>query len=301
MNDIPVVRTRASLLPSLAAVALGLAVCAWPAVRAQGNDTGRIYVAVTEKGGKPIKGLKAADFTVTEGGAAKTVLSAEPATDPVSVALLVDRFGRDSTFSILAVRGAIDNIVKTLHAANADTEISLMTIDPAAVPQIPFTMSAVEVSAYISKLPPGVDQSVLLEGVVAASRSMAQAKYPRRAIFGVVAGYKVDASAVEAPTLATALRQSRASLWVLEGRSSFGSGSPSPARDAMLTQAVPASGGASASVGVGTALETQAKRLTETLLSQYLVTYAAPGSASSLAVSVKTKDAKVLAPAWIAR
>ena len=271
-------------------------------VRAQGNDTRVVYAAVTDKGGKPLKGLTAAQFAVGEDRTMKTVLSVEPATGPLSVALLVDRFGPDATFSILAVRGAIDSIVKTLHAANRDSEISLTTIDPAAVPQLPFTMSAVELSNVIKRLPPGVDQSVLLDGIVTASRSMAAAKYPRRAIVAVVAGYKVEGSSVEGPVLASALRQSRASLWVVEGRSSFGGGAPNGARDAMLPLAVPASGGASVSVGVGTALETMAKRLTETLASQYAVTYAAPSaSASALAVSVNVKNAKVLAPAWIAR
>jgi hypothetical protein len=284
-----------------AGLSLVIVCTAPPFLRAQGNDTARIYAVVTDKGGKPIKGLTAADFAVTEDGAGKRVLTAEPAAGPLSIALLVDRFGQDATFNILAVRGALDTLVKTLHA-HADTEMSLTTIDPAAVPQIPFTMSAAAIGDYIKHLPPGVDQSVLLEGIMTASRSMSAAKYPRRAIVALVAGYKVEASAVEGPALADALRQSRSSLWVLEGRSSFGAGSPSPARDAMLTLAVPASGGAKASVGVGTALGTQAKRLAELLMSQYEVTYAAPStSATELAVSVNVKNAKVMAPVWIAR
>jgi hypothetical protein len=271
-------------------------------VRAQGGDSTRVYVAVTDKGGKPIKALGPADFAVAEDGQSKTVISAEPAADPLSVALLVDRFGQDATYSILAVRGALENVVKTLYAANAGTEMSLTTIDPAAVPQIPFTMSAVTVTNFIRKLAPGVDQSVLLEGIVAASRAMSGARGPRRAIVAVIAGYKSEASRVEMPDLGHELRLSRASLWVLEGRSSFGGGAPSAGRDAILTQAVPTSGGASLSVAIGTALETQAKRLAETLASQYAVTYAAPArGASTLAVSVQVKNAKVMAPTWIAR
>jgi len=93
-----------------------------------------------------------------------------------------------------------------------------------------------------------------------------------------------------------------ASLWVVEGRSAFGGGVNSGARDAALTMLVPASGGARVTVGIGTALETQAKKIAETLASQYAVTYAAPRlNARDLAVSVKIKDAKVMAPTWIAR
>jgi len=286
----------------LAALGLSAMALFGPAsVGAQGNDTATVFATVTDKGGKPIKALTIADFSVTEDGASKKVLAIEPAGGPLSVALLIDRFGEDGTFNVLAVRGALSNIVKTLHV-NPDTEISVTTIDPAAVPQLPFTMSAAQIMSFIDKMPPGVGQSSLIEGIVAASRSMARAKYPRRAIFAVVAGYKPEADTQELPQVAAALRLSGASLWVLEGRSGFGGGSVSSVRDAALTSTVPASGGARASVSVGTALETQAKHLAELLASQYAVTYAAPsGSAKALTVSAAGKDVKVIAPTWIAR
>lgn len=269
---------------------------------AQGNDSATVFVAVTDKGGKPIKALTIADFSVTENGTTKKVLSVEPAGGPLSVALLIDRFGQDATFNVLDVRTALSTVVKALHAANPDTEISVTTIDPAAVPQIPFTVSSVEVLKFIDRMPPGVEQSVLLEGIMAASRSMARAKYPRRAIFAVIAGYKSEGHPPEVDRVAAALRESGASLWVLEGRSSFGGGAVSAPRETALTFAVPASGGARFAVSVGTALPTQAKKLVETLASQYAVTYAAPsGGAGKVSVSASGKDVKVIAPSWFER
>lgn len=286
----------------VASLLLAVGLAGATGVRAQGGDSTRVYVAVTDKGGKPIKALGPADFAVTEDGQPKTVISAEPATDPLSVALLVDRFGQDPTYSMLAVRGALENIVKALHAANAGAEISVTTIDPVAVPQVPFTMNAVTVTNFIRKLAPGVDQEVLLDGIVSASQSMSGARGPRRAIVGVIAGYKADFGGDNMQVMSNALQQSRASLWILEGRSSFGGGFSSASRDAILSRFVPMSGGASLSVAIGTALETQAKRLAEILASQYAVTYAAPArAASTLAVSVQVKNAKVMAPTWIAR
>ena len=291
---------KATVMVASLVLAAGLA--AGTGLGAQGGDAVRVYVAVADKGGAPIKALTAADFTVTEDGQMKQVIAAEPAAEPLSVALVVDRFGQDPTYSILAVRGALENIVKALHAANADTEISVTTIDPAAVLQIPFTMSAVTVTNFIRKLAPGVDQEVLIDGVVSASRSMAGARGPRRAIVGVIAGYKADFGGDNIPVMAEALQQSQASLWILEGRSSFGGGFTSASRDVILSRFVPASGGASLSVAIGNALETQATRLAQALASQYVVTYAAPArGASALAVSVSIKNAKVMAPTWIAR
>jgi hypothetical protein len=287
--------------PFSIAVAASLSIITLVSAAGQGNDTATVFVAVTDKGGKSLKTMTLADFSVTEDGAPKKVLSVEPAGGPMSVALLVDRFGQDETFNVLAVRGALDTIVKTLRV-NPDTEISLTTIDPAAVPQIPFTASTVAITKFIDRMAPGVDQAVLLEGIVSASQSMARAKYPRRAIFAVIAGGKSEGTPPEIDRVASALRQSGASLWVLEGRSSFGGGDVSLAREAALTFAVPESGGARLAVSVGTALETQAKRLAETLVSQYAVTYAAPaGTAKVLAVSVTGKNVKVIAPGWISR
>ncbi len=286
----------------VASLLLAAGVAGVPQIRAQGGDSARVYVAVTDKGGKPITALGPADFAVSEDGQTKTVLDAEPAAEPLSVALLVDRFGQDATYSILAVRGALENIVKALHAANADTEISVTTIDPAAVPQIPFTMSAVTVTNFIRKLAPGVDQAVLLDGIISASQSMSGVRGPRRAIVGVIAGYKADFGGDNMPAMSHALQQSQASLWILEGRSSFGGGFSSTSRDAILSRFVPMSGGASLSVAIGTALETQARRLAGMLASQYAVTYAAPArGAATLAVSVRITNAKVMAPSWITR
>jgi hypothetical protein len=287
--------------PALLAVIASVSLAASRPASPQGSDTATVYATVTDKGGKPLKGLTAAQFSVEENGNARKVLTVEPATGPISVALLVDRFGQDSTFNILAVRGAAQTIAKTLHL-NPDTEISVTTIDLAAVPQVPFTQNAAEIANFIKHMPPGVDQSVLLDGIIAGSRAMANAKFPRRAIVALVAGYKVEVNSVDWPLLADTLRRSRASLWILEGRSSFGNGAPNSGRDAMMTKVVPSSGGAKFSVSVGTALETQAKKLAELLLAQYAVTYAAPsGTTSKLAVTVDVKDAKVLAPVWIAR
>ena len=79
---------RASWIVRLTLYGLAVMVCAPAAQR----DAATIYVTVTDKGGKPIKGLTAADFTIKEDETVKTVLAAAPASEALSVPLLVDRF-----------------------------------------------------------------------------------------------------------------------------------------------------------------------------------------------------------------
>lgn len=272
----------------------------WVSVPLAQEDSARIYVTVTDKGGKPLKGLTAADFSVSENGEAKTVVSVEPATDPLSVAVLVDRFGQDANYGVLTVRAAISAMLKPLLASHPDTEISITTIDPASVPQVRFTNEPMVFKKFVDRVATGVEQSVLLNGIQMAAENMRDAKFKRRAIMAIFAGYKADASSGDGTKFADGLRNSGASLWALEGRSSFSSPAIAPIRDQALYTAVPISGGMASTVAAGAGLENQARRLSEALVSQYLVTYSVPFVTSNKrTVTVSRKDAKVAAPVWI--
>ncbi len=274
----------------------------WVAAPLAQEDTARIYVTVVDKSGKPMRGLTAADFSVAENDVVKTVISVEPATEPLSVALLVDRFGQDANYGVITVRAAIAAMIKPLLASHPETEVSITTIDPAAVPQIAFTNTPMRFTNFINHVVTGVEQSVVLNGVEMAALSMREAKHRRRAIMAIFAGYKVDASSGDGTRLADVLRNSGASLWTLEGRSSFSSPAIAPIRDQALYMAVPISGGMASTVSAGAGIENQARRLSDALVAQYVVTYGVPSvSSNKRTVAVSRKDAKVAAPVWIAR
>jgi hypothetical protein len=283
-------------LASVVAVAAAAIVVRAAPVR---PDVARVYVTVLDEKNKPLTKLTAADFSVKEDGAAKTIVTVEPATSPLAVALVSDHFGGDSTYSLLDLRAALESVVKRVHKNPGGASMAFYTIDPASVRAVDFTESEAAMTAAVNKVNPGVEQAVLLEGIVDASRALASASTDRRVIFAVVAGYKLDLSTVPSADVAREMHAAGVSLWVLEGRSPAGSTVSNANRDQILNAGVHLSGGVRASVAVGTALETQGTRLVDLILAQYAVTYAAPSAtAKALDVAVGVPGAKVIAPGW---
>src|SRR5256885_2738 len=80
----PTVRVSAPLF-ALVATAVAL-----PAHAAGKPQTRHVFVHVVDQRGAPVDGLTASDFQLTEGGVARVVTHAGPATDPMRIALFLD-------------------------------------------------------------------------------------------------------------------------------------------------------------------------------------------------------------------
>src|ERR1041385_8273804 len=89
------------------------AACAIPAALAAQRKPVDIYVSVVDGKGEAVTGLQAADFRVREDGVAREVLKAGPATEPLTVALLVDD-SQATTPATQMIREAVDDFLTGL-------------------------------------------------------------------------------------------------------------------------------------------------------------------------------------------
>ncbi len=126
----------------IVAIALALAILAEPqdtqrTPRASDKRTRDIYVSVVDSSGKAVTGLTAEDFTVREDGVVREVTSAGPATEQLTISMLVD----DSQAAADAIQFMRDAIPAFVQRLNGKAEIAIATIGERPTNQIDYTTS----------------------------------------------------------------------------------------------------------------------------------------------------------------
>ena len=150
------------------------------AVTAQAKPTA-IYVSVVDDKGEAAKGLAAADFHVKEDGVTREVLSAGPATDPLTVALIVDD-SQAATPAIQMIREGAENFVTALAGK---AEISLQTFGErptVAVEVHDGTRKGCSTASTGSSIAARARARALLEAIVEASKGLEKKKAARPVI-----------------------------------------------------------------------------------------------------------------------
>jgi hypothetical protein len=265
---------------ALVAACVAGAVVVLPAQQARS-----FLVTVTDDAHKPVTGLGAEDFAIKDGGARQPVISAEPATGPLAVDILVTEWMEVATPT--KVERAAAELIHGADAANT-VQAPYLTVEgpygmtPFATPPPP-----PDPRKYALSVTDGVfDRAPILGGTSA----------DRRALLMIVNAPATlrEYAAHSASDLLSRLRAAKTSLWVVD------LAPIETVQNDELDALIAASGGLHLSVKDGASLS-EAARSAATLLttSQYIVTANVAAMATGpLPLATRHDRGIVLIPIW---
>lgn len=238
------------------------------------NKPVSLYVSVVDHNEDPVTDLGPTDFRVREDGTAREILSAQRATDPLTVALLVD----DSQIASPAIQMLREGTENFVTALAGKAEISLQTFGER--PSI-----AVEYTTDQKKLLDGVHRlfarpgsgAYLTEAIVDASHGLQKREPKRPVIVVLMIDRDREFSTLYYQNVLDAIDKAHATLNVVSlGPPHDGMGDEIRNRDEVVALGTEQTGGRRDNYPAFTAAGPRMKQLAAELLDQYLVTYARP-------------------------
>jgi len=245
-------------------------------------------VTVLAEAGSPIRGLTAKDFIVKEDGKRREVLDARLATDPLTVALVLDTAqpARGAALPTQELRAAATAFVHTIHGVEPNARIALWQFASAAIATVDFTDKADDLAGAIARLFPNVQSTaVLLDAVEAVGKQLAEKTTSRRVMM------TVDFNSPEGSTdgmlqkAADSITNSGATLWAASVRPGRGT---SANREELLDTMTKVSGGRRFLAADALALQGILKKVAASLTSQYVVTFNHPGDTAARSTTFET-------------
>jgi len=257
----------------LSALALAAA-CAVPAaafVQAKPTD---IYVSVVDSKGAPAAGLTAEDFRVREDGVAREVLKTATATEPLSVALLVDD-SQAATPAVQMIREAVDTFLKSL---DGKAEMAIVTFGDRPTIVVDYTTDQKKLHAGAQTIFPRSNAGGdLMDAIVEVGKGLQKREAKRRVIAVLMMDESVEFSNRYYESVLQDLDKSGAALHVVTlGRPSTSESDEVRNRNQAIANGTERTGGRREQVIALTAAASQMKALADELTHQYVVTYARP-------------------------
>lgn len=292
---------RARALAAFAAVVGTASVlpAATPPAQTGGNKT--VYVAALDADNKPVPDLTKDTWAVREDGTDRSVVDAKPATDPLDLVLMIDT-SVTSQASIEDLRTALKAFADTVFAGSAPVTMSVMDVASADVTVATDKKTAVDIDKVLVKtFADRAGASVILEGMVDASKQLAKAPTPRRAMvivnmdgvpeYSTTPGQKVIQAVVASGASVWAVTYQNTATKTLQGNTGgsgsgaasggtqqgqVGTGNNGQIRDVLLQNVPGGTGGSRQLISVPSALTEALSKVAAAIVGQYAVTYARP-------------------------
>jgi Ca-activated chloride channel family protein len=255
------------------ALALATA-CAVPALLHAQTKATDIYVSVVDSKGEPVTGLTAADFRVREDNVVREVLKATQATEPLTVALLVDD-SQATQQATQMIREAVDTFITALQG---HAEISLSTFGERPTLVADYTTDTAKLKAAAKRIFPRQGAGAYLsEAIREVSRGFQKREAKRPVIVVLTIDNETEFSNLHYDQVLNELAKGRAALHVIAlGEPSTSLSDEMKNRNQVIALGTERTGGRRDNVLALTGAAPRMKQLADELLKQYVVTYARP-------------------------
>jgi hypothetical protein len=256
----------------------------------QGGVNKSIFVSVLDENGRPERQFTADDIAIREDGQDRAVVEVKPASQPISVAFLIDtaqgarvtdHYGTPEEY-VRDMRVATSSFAHQLLTLAPDAQVTLMEFGQAAVTMVKYTSDLAEFDKGVNKIVsrPGVG-SVLGEALAAANKELTVRPTTRRAIVSVNLEPSDEQSIENANPIKDGFRKSGAQLWAL---SVHRGELKNAGRDVVLTDFAKLTGGQRDFIVDISAMENILKAYANALAMQYEVVYKRPENARNVKV-----------------
>ena len=233
-----------------------------------------IYVSVLDRRGAPVTGLTTADFIAKEDGAVREVVDVKPATDPLTIAVLID----DSAAATDATSYLRDGLAAFLERLRGHAEVALITTGERPTVLTQYTTDTQILTDKAKRLFARPNSGAyLLEALVDASRGLAKREAKRPVILAITFENGPEYSNQHYENVLRDLQKSGAALHAVA------IGSPSSSlndemrnRGQVLSEGTSRTGGRHDQVLANSGIPDRLKQVADELLNQYVVTYGRP-------------------------